>query len=93
MYAGKIVESGSVFSIFEEPLHPYTSGLLKSVVSIDEFKRELESIPGMVPDMANPPSGCRFHPRCEHAKEICRIRDPSGVVVDSNHYVSCWLRE
>ena len=72
MYAGKIVESGSVWQIFENPLHPYTVGLLNCVLSIDEFKKKIETIEGVVPHLVNPPVGCRFRERCSHAMEKCR---------------------
>jgi oligopeptide/dipeptide ABC transporter ATP-binding protein len=89
MYAGKIVEHGDVYSVFEEPKHPYTVGLLKSVLSIDEFKKDLSTIEGVVPNLINPPSGCRFHPRCPHVMNICRNKEPK---LDSGeHQVSCFL--
>lgn len=91
MYAGKIVESADVFALYEKPLHPYTKGLLDSVLSIDEFKEDLRTIDGRVPDLCNPPSGCRFHPRCSKAMSICRKKEPASVHVGHNHFVSCWL--
>jgi len=91
MYVGKIVEHGDVFSIYEEPAHPYTQGLLNSVLSIDEFKKTLETIGGMVPDALNPPGGCRFHPRCTRVLDICRSKEPPEVQVGQDHFVSCWL--
>lgn len=90
MYAGRIVEHGDVFSIFENPCHPYTEGLLKSALSIDECKKDLYGIDGMPPDPLNPPSGCRFHPRCNLAKQRCREQIPPTVKVESAHEVSCW---
>jgi len=91
MYAGKIVENADVFTLYEEPLHPYSKGLLDSVLSIDEFKETIRGIDGRVPDLCNPPSGCRFHPRCSLAKPICREKEPPIVHVRPNHFVSCWL--
>ncbi|MCJ7631519.1 ABC transporter ATP-binding protein, partial [Candidatus Bathyarchaeota archaeon] len=72
MYAGKIVESGDVFSMYDKCKHPYTRGLLKSALSIDEFKKELVTIEGVVPSLIDPPQGCRFHSRCPDAKAVCR---------------------
>jgi oligopeptide/dipeptide ABC transporter, ATP-binding protein, C-terminal domain len=91
MYAGRIVEFGSVEDIYYNPKHPYTKLLLKSVPNIKDRKRKLESIPGEVPDLANPPKGCRFHPRCPLAQDICRKETPSPIRVGPNHYVSCFM--
>jgi oligopeptide/dipeptide ABC transporter ATP-binding protein len=91
MYAGKVFESADVFSLFEEPLHPYTKGLLDSVLSIDEYKENLRGIDGRVPDLRNPPSGCRFHPRCTQVKSICAAKEPPIVHLGHDHFVSCWL--
>jgi len=92
MYAGKIVEVGDIYAIFENPLHPYLKGLLDSVLSIDEFKKTLVTIQGVVPDMANPPSGCRFHPRCKYAQERCKQTEPTLMgTSDMEHFVACWL--
>lgn len=91
MYAGKIVEHANVFSLFEKPLHPYTAGLLGSVLSIDEFMDNLTSIRGDVPDLIKPPSGCRFHPRCQHCKAVCSMKEPPMIEIERGHFVSCWL--
>jgi len=91
MYAGRIVESGTVFEIFDEALHPYTQGLLKAVLSIDEFKKELVTIEGSVPQLIDPPPGCRFNPRCEFAMEICRKEVPEMIEISSGHKTACWL--
>lgn len=91
MYAGKIVEHGDVFACYEAPTHPYTMGLLNSVLSIDEHRENLVGIRGNVPDLINPPLGCRFSPRCKQAKDICRKKEPSLTKVGSEHFVSCWL--
>lgn len=93
MYAGKIVESGDVFSIFERPLHPYTQGLLRSSLSIAEFREHLEVIEGSVPNLLEPPPGCRFHPRCPSAMLVCKEREPFLTEPSSAHAVSCWLYE
>lgn len=91
MYAGKIVEYAEIVKIFENPMHPYTKGLLKSVLSIDEFKEQLVGIPGTVPNPVHPPQGCRFHPRCNMMKGICRREEPPMFEVEKGHFVSCWL--
>jgi peptide/nickel transport system ATP-binding protein len=76
MYAGKIVENGDVVTIFKEPLHPYTRGLIGAFPSIKAEKRRMTSIPGFPPDLLNLPKGCRFHPRCPHAMDVCRREEP-----------------
>ena len=74
MYAGRIVEQGPVREVFANPQHPYTQALLSSTISLST--QELRSIPGAPPDLVAPPSGCRFHPRCEHAMQICAEQSP-----------------
>ena len=71
MYAGQVVETGPVEQVFREPRHPYTLGLLRSVPDVDDRRDVLATIPGSPPDLANPPSGCRFHPRCAFAQNDC----------------------
>jgi peptide/nickel transport system ATP-binding protein len=90
MYAGNMVEYARTTNIFENPHHPYTRGLLKAVPKIGRTD-ELQSIPGIVPDLVNPPSGCRFHPRCQHLMDICRKDFPPLVEIKSDHYVACYL--
>ncbi|MCJ7790024.1 MAG: ABC transporter ATP-binding protein [Candidatus Atribacteria bacterium] len=90
MYAGNMVEYSRTTNIFENPHHPYTRGLLKAVPKIGRTD-ELQSIQGIVPDLVNPPSGCRFHPRCKHAMDICRKDFPPLVEIKSDHYVACYL--
>jgi oligopeptide/dipeptide ABC transporter ATP-binding protein len=91
MYAGKIVENADVFTLYENCKHPYTIGLLKSVLSINEFKENLIVLEGTAPNLLNLPPGCRFHPRCRNRKEICQKQEPPSVEVDKGHVVSCWL--
>lgn len=92
MYAGKIVESGDIISIYKKPLHPYTQRLIAAFPSILGEKMELSSIHGFPPDLLDPPSGCRFHPRCEYAMDICRKKDPVTVKAgQGKHYVACHL--
>jgi peptide/nickel transport system ATP-binding protein len=86
MYAGRIVEQGPVREIFASPSHPYTQALLRSTISL--ATRELSSIPGAPPDLVAPPSGCRFHPRCEHAMQVCPARQPPSF---EPHRAECWL--
>jgi peptide/nickel transport system ATP-binding protein len=90
MYAGNMVEYARTTNIFENPHHPYTRGLLKAVPKIGRTD-ELQSIQGIVPDLVNPPSGCRFHPRCEQVINICRRNFPPLVEIKSDHYVACYL--
>jgi peptide/nickel transport system ATP-binding protein/oligopeptide transport system ATP-binding protein len=71
MYAGQVVETGPVEQVFREPRHPYTLSLLRSVPDIDTVRGLLAAIPGSPPDLADPPSGCRFHPRCPFAQNDC----------------------
>jgi oligopeptide/dipeptide ABC transporter ATP-binding protein len=91
MYAGSIVEEAGVEEIFESPRHPYTRGLWGAIPRIDEEKEALSVIPGMVPDLSNPPAGCRFHPRCAHRVGPCDQGVPQLVAVASGHRVACFL--
>jgi oligopeptide/dipeptide ABC transporter ATP-binding protein len=92
MYAGKIVEYADVYSIFEEPLHPYTQALLASIPMLGVSKERLDVIPGSVPNMLNLPSGCRFHPRCAKRFEPCSRIEPDLLPIDSEkRLVRCWL--
>ena len=90
MYAGHLVESGDVYSIYEKPLHPYTQALLRSIPNVKLEDTELRYIPGSLPDLKNPPKGCRFWPRCPYAKEICKKKEPPIMDVDGRK-VKCWL--
>ena len=87
MYAGKIVELGSVDGVFRRPIHPYTQGLLASTISVDT--KVLHSIDGLPPSLLQPPAGCRFHPRCEHARDVCRSEDPPMVEFRPGHFAAC----
>ena len=93
MYAGKVVEIGCTEDVIRKPLHPYTQGLINSVISLDPSARNtvLTGIPGSPPNLLNPPPGCRFHPRCPHATPICREREPPLLEVKKGTYVACWL--
>ncbi len=90
MYAGKIVEVGATPDVLEDPLHPYTRGLLSSLPSRRSRKERLPSIPGSVPDLINLPSGCRFHPRCPYKLDICDKEEPKLSEVKRGHLVSCF---
>ena len=90
MYAGAIVELGPVEDIFYKALHPYTLGLLRSVPRLSQTNEELSSIKGNPPDLINPPSGCKFHPRCEFASEKCAIEEPLLIEYEDNHSAACW---
>ena len=90
MYAGHIVEFAPVESIFEYPAHPYTRALLSSVVGLGKSGKRLETISGEVPDLRNPPAGCRFHPRCEEVTEQCQRQAVKYTEIKPNHFVSCY---
>lgn len=91
MYAGRVVELGSAEQIFKRPLHPYTHGLLSAFPSIVGPKRQLAAMPGEPPDLINPPPGCRFHPRCPYAQEICKGEVPEFKDWGSEHLVACYF--
>jgi len=92
MYAGKIVEKGSAHDIYDNPMHPYTIGLMASVPQLDQdVKKKLVPIQGQPPNLAFVPEGCAFHPRCNHAIERCRNEIPKLVSVGKNHEKACWV--
>ena len=92
MYAGKVVETGTVEDIFYRSSHPYTQALLKSLPSVDMTKAErLVSIPGTPPDLIKPPKGCGFGARCTHCMKICNEEQPPVFQVGDGHEASCWL--
>ncbi|RAL26991.1 ABC transporter ATP-binding protein [Thermoflavimicrobium daqui] len=92
MYAGKVVESGTLEEIFYQPKHPYTWGLLASMPRLDQTSdQELLPIPGSPPDLFKPPKGCPFAARCKHAMKICLEEMPEATKVSSTHQVACWL--
>ncbi|WP_312431978.1 ABC transporter ATP-binding protein [Lacrimispora sp.] len=90
MYCGKVVESGDVRSIFFQPSHPYTKGLLASVPRLGEEIEELESIPGNVPNPRELPKGCKFAPRCALAVDKCREEEPDFFDLGNGHLSRCW---
>ncbi len=89
MYSGKIVEVGEVTEIFDNPLHPYTRGLIECVASRRGSKARLNQIPGSLPNPLNLPSGCRFHPRCPYTTYLCMKEEPTMTEATSNHSVAC----
>lgn len=92
MYAGRIVELGSIYEVFENPKHPYTQGLLQCVPTISlDHDEDLYKMPGEPPDLINPPQGCRFHPRCPQAMPICSKERPDFIDLGGEHFVHCWL--
>jgi len=91
MYAGKVVESADLKSIFGAAKHPYTRALLESIPTINVETERLRVIPGDVPELIKPPSGCKFHPRCEHVTEVCSKKEPPLIEVEKNHEVACLL--
>ena len=94
MYAGRLVEEAPVRDLFRDPSHPYTRGLLQAMPGRSEpGTRRLRTLPGGVPDPANPPPGCRFHPRCSEAFEPCPTRDPADTTLEGDRRVACFLHE
>ncbi len=93
MYAGRLVELADVLPFFEEPLHPYTQDLLASVPNIKLDDDELRIMKGAPPDLIDPPSGCRFHPRCQYMMDKCSQQNPPIKEVRPGHWAACWLYE
>ena len=97
MYAGQIVEEADVRTLFAHPLHPYTKGLLGSIPVLGVVRDRLDVIPGFVPNLLNPPPGCRFEPRCEickgAARERCQVENPPLREVEPGHWARTWLYE
>lgn len=94
MYLGQIVEEADIFSLFENPLHPYTKGLIKSIPHMDGNRsEELHVIEGTVPSLENVPVGCRFAPRCQYADELCHTKLPDLATASDSQKVRCWHHE
>jgi len=92
MYAGKLAEHADVITIFKKPRHPYTIALMQSIPRADIKLAHITPIPGFVPSLVDPPTGCRFHPRCSHAMPQCRTEEPPQVELNSDHIVFChWV--
>ena len=90
MYGGRLAETGSVETVFADPRHPYTRGLLTSIPNIKLDQPELHTMPGAPPDLVEPPCGCVFHPRCPRAMDRCREEIPPSFD-DNGHLAACWL--
>ena len=88
LYAGKVMEVADTPTLFKSPKHPYTEALLKAVPSVKQT-RALEVIPGNIPNLIEPPTGCVFHPRCKYAKDVCVKKEPELEKVAEGHYVAC----
>ncbi len=95
MYTGKIVEQADTLELFDNPLHPYTRGLMKAIPTLDMSVKdgELYEIPGIVPSLSALPEGCSFHPRCFLAKDICGKQEPELKELKPGHFVACWYAE
>ena len=93
MYAGEIVEYGTLEHIFNHALHPYTKGLFDSLPSLDRDVHRLHPIDGLMPDPSNLPEGCKFHPRCPWATPECSQREPALSEIEPGHLVRCLLAE
>ncbi len=90
MYAGNLVEMASTEAIFHRPIHPYTRGLMSAFPSIVGEKTKLVTLPGEPPDLLNPPTGCRYHPRCPYATAICSQEAPEYREHGAQHFAACW---
>ncbi len=95
MYAGKVVEEAQTISLFEDPKHPYTRGLLKSIPKLGQRarhgRRRLQEISGVVPSLYELPAGCSFYPRCSQARAVCQENVPELIELEDSHWVRCWL--
>jgi peptide/nickel transport system ATP-binding protein len=91
MYAGTVVELADVVTIFRRPIHPYTRGLIEAIHNPGDVRRDLREIKGTVPSLLNPPKGCRFSPRCDSSKPVCKQEMPKTIEVDKGHFVTCYL--
>jgi peptide/nickel transport system ATP-binding protein len=90
MYVGRLVELAPTEDLYVDPQHPYTEALLSAVpISEPDVVRERITLEGEIPDPANPPAGCYFHPRCQYAKELCEKEVPSWEEVASGHFAAC----
>ncbi|MFX1324583.1 MAG: ABC transporter ATP-binding protein [Promethearchaeota archaeon] len=91
MYSGFVVEYGDIHKIFKKPYHPYTKGLIKALPIIGITQKRLQTISGIVPNLIYPPSGCRFHPRCQYRFEPCNNLVPKTIELDKDYFVACHL--
>jgi oligopeptide transport system ATP-binding protein len=93
MYAGKIVERGAVFDVYERPSHPYTEGLMRSIPRLDQRGKRLDPIRGAPPSLINIPTGCSFHPRCPRARDVCSREEPLLRAVKPGRRSACHFAE
>ena len=93
MYLGRIVEQGVAEEVFDKPNHPYTQALIAEIPRLDTRKRQFVAVKGEIPSPLDPPSGCRFHPRCPYAMPCCAQREPPLREVSPGHAVACHLFE
>jgi oligopeptide/dipeptide ABC transporter ATP-binding protein len=93
MYGGRVAEAGSLLDIFDTPQHPYTQGLLRCLPDLSGATEKLESIPGTIPSLVDPPDNCLFSPRCSHAMPICREKRPPEYLTSPGHRVACYLHK
>ncbi|WP_342430955.1 dipeptide ABC transporter ATP-binding protein [Neobacillus sp. FSL H8-0543] len=94
VYAGQVVEQSNVIELFKKPEHPYTEALLRSIPKIETNKNErLLAIKGSVPSLKDMPTGCRFHPRCQYASDICRQEEPPLINLGDSHFSKCWMKD
>jgi oligopeptide/dipeptide ABC transporter ATP-binding protein len=91
MYAGQVLEHGPAAQVFAAPKHPYTQALVDSILDPWAPKKEIAVLPGAPPDMASPPNGCRFHPRCRFAMDVCRHEEPANYQLGGGQEAKCWL--
>jgi oligopeptide/dipeptide ABC transporter ATP-binding protein len=91
MYAGRMVEVGPAADVFASPAHPYTQGLLSSAISVQQTQQITKAMEGSVPDLRDPPRGCRFHPRCPYVMPVCREQTPPDFPAGLEHTAACWL--
>jgi peptide/nickel transport system ATP-binding protein/oligopeptide transport system ATP-binding protein len=93
MYGGKLVESGPVRDVLQEPCHPYTLGLVRSAPDFDDVRESLVPIPGSPPSLISPPDGCRFHPRCKFAEQDCQVTEPPLKLLTGGRATACLHHE
>lgn len=91
MYAGKVVEVSDIYGLYKDPKHPYTVGLLGAMPTIHESSKRIAVIKGGVPSLINPPTGCRFHPRCSYTTKKCEVEEPPLISIGEKRFVACWL--
>jgi peptide/nickel transport system ATP-binding protein len=91
MYAGEIIESGTLYDVYENTKHPYTIGLFGSIPNLDSTEKRLTPVSGLMPDPTNLPKGCKFNPRCPRVQDICRRKIPPVIELKNNHKIKCFF--